>query len=359
MHLDTVQTAQSKFKRVADNLFRNHKGRYYALVKRGGKQIKKSLGTDDKALAKHRLKAFLAKADRVNTSSEHRSIRFDELCTRWLASIKPDLKFKAWQRRQTAVNKLSPYFANLPVRAIGQPQLDAWKASRAQNIAPRTWNIELETLRLLFDYAKEQLQCILDNPAERLNRRKVTKKVAQIPTRVEFARLISELRSGHRSTGQAADLVEFLAYSGCRLGEAVEVRWRDVDGTAGRLLVTGGKDGTKNHNQYALPLFPALRRLLTSMRERQKPECVEDRVFSIRTAKMQLERACDRLGMRRWGHHSMRHFFCSNAIEANIDFKTIAAWLNHKDGGVLVATTYGHLRQEHSDAMAEKMTFAA
>jgi hypothetical protein len=40
-----------------------------------------------------------------------------------------------------------------------------------------------------------------------------------------------------------------------------------------------------------------------------------------------------------------------------VDFKTIAGWLGHKDGGVLVATTYGHLRQEHSDAMAKRMTF--
>ena len=55
----------------------------------------------------------------------------------------------------------------------------------------------------------------------------------------------------------------------------------------------------------------------------------------------------------------MRHFFCSNAIEARIDFKVIDEWLGHKDGGILVAKTYGHLRNEHSSAMAKKMTFTA
>ena len=53
----------------------------------------------------------------------------------------------------------------------------------------------------------------------------------------------------------------------------------------------------------------------------------------------------------------MRHFFCSNAIEAGCDFKVIAGWFGHKDGGVLVARTYGHLRNEHSAAMAKRMTF--
>jgi len=50
--------------------------------------------------------------------------------------------------------------------------------------------------------------------------------------------------------------------------------------------------------------------------------------------------------------------FCSNAIEAGIDFKAIAGWLGHQDGGGVVATTYGHLRQEHSAEMGKRMTFS-
>jgi site-specific recombinase XerD len=55
----------------------------------------------------------------------------------------------------------------------------------------------------------------------------------------------------------------------------------------------------------------------------------------------------------------MRHFFASNAIEAGVDFKAIADWLGHKDGGILVAQTYGHLRAEHSMEMAKRITFNA
>jgi hypothetical protein len=38
----------------------------------------------------------------------------------------------------------------------------------------------------------------------------------------------------------------------------------------------------------------------------------------------------------------MRHFFVSNALEKGMDFKTVAAWVGHKDGGLLVAKTCGH-----------------
>jgi site-specific recombinase XerD len=103
-----------------------------------------------------------------------------------------------------------------------------------------------------------------------------------------------------------------------------------------------------------------LRRFLEAMKTRRKVEVTEDAlVFSIQSARLQMMRACERLGLPRFGHHAMRHFFCSNAIEAGCDFKVIAEWLGHKDGGVLVAKTYGHLRNEHSAAMAKRITFDA
>jgi len=105
-----------------------------------------------------------------------------------------------------------------------------------------------------------------------------------------------------------------------------------------------------------VPLFPALRRLLESL-AKDGERNAEQRVFELESAKKALGTACMKAGLPHYGHHAMRHFFCSNAIEAGCDFKVIAGWLGHKDGGVLVAMTYGHLRNEHSDAMAKRMTF--
>jgi site-specific recombinase XerD len=85
----------------------------------------------------------------------------------------------------------------------------------------------------------------------------------------------------------------------------------------------------------------------------------EDRIFGFKDIRQALASACRRAGLPRFGHHALRHFFCSNAIEAGVDFKAIAGWLGHKDGGVLAAKTYGHLRNEHSAAMAKRMTFDA
>ena len=56
------------------------------------------------------------------------------------------------------------------------------------------------------------------------------------------------------------------------------------------------------------------------------------------------------------GFHDLRHLFCSFSVMAGIDFMTIAAWLGHKDGGILIGKVYGHLLDEHRQKMAAKLT---
>jgi integrase len=53
--------------------------------------------------------------------------------------------------------------------------------------------------------------------------------------------------------------------------------------------------------------------------------------------------------------HDLRHFFASHCLERGVDVPTVSRWLGHKDGGVLVLRTYGHLRDDHSLASVKKL----
>jgi site-specific recombinase XerD len=98
-----------------------------------------------------------------------------------------------------------------------------------------------------------------------------------------------------------------------------------------------------------------MRELLERIRS-DRTEINPDYVTPIKGARTLMANAAKKAGIPKFTHHSMRHYFCSNAIEAGIDFKVIAGWLGHKDGGILVAKTYGHLRDTHSFEMAKRMT---
>jgi integrase len=338
-----VHSKSRSMKKVGPNLYRAASGRYYLLVKRSGKQFRRSLKTKDATLARRRLREFQDKAARLAGSTEDRKITFDELAKRWLASRKAEIKASSYGRRVTAVKGLSPYFKGQLVRSIGQRQIEAWKIGRGPDISARTWNIEIETLNQMLAYAKDHLRILIDNPASSVKRKKLVKSGIAIPTKEQFRAILNELRDAHKATGEAADLVEFLGYSGCRQAETWDLRWRDINMDLGTVLITGGEFGTKNYEARTIPLFAPLRRLVDAIKKRKGQISGDELVFSIQSARLQLWRACERLGLPRFGHHAMRHFFCSNAIEAGCDFKVIAEWLGHKDGGVLVAKTYGHL----------------
>jgi integrase len=63
----------------------------------------------------------------------------------------------------------------------------------------------------------------------------------------------------------------------------------------------------------------------------------------------------DAVGMNGFGFHDSRHRFASRCVMAGIDYMTIAKWLGHQDGGILVGKVYGHLSDEHRKKMALRL----
>jgi hypothetical protein len=80
-------------------------------------------------------------------------------------------------------------------------------------------------------------------------------------------------------------------------------------------------------------------------------------VMRISECQKSLDTACKKLGIARLTHHDLRHLFATRCIESGVDIPTVSRWLGHKDGGALAMKTYGHLRDEHSTKMAQKVVF--
>ncbi|MDA1277376.1 MAG: site-specific integrase [Verrucomicrobia bacterium] len=158
---------------------------------------------------------------------------------------------------------------------------------------------------------------------------------------------------------QCADLVRFLAFSGCRPSEARQVTWADVDFDRGHIVVRSAKvRRTSNASDSRLiPIIPPMRDLLSKLRL-GSPASI-DRVCVLGECQKSLTRACERVGISRITHYDLRHLFATRCIEAGVDIPTVSRWPGHSNGGALAMRTYGHLRPQHSQAMAQRVTFAA
>ena len=113
--------------------------------------------------------------------------------------------------------------------------------------------------------------------------------------------------------------------------------------------------GTKNSEIRRIPILPDMETLLKRLRTDEARG--EDRIIKISRCNEALKRACKEIGIRRITHHDLRHLFATRCIESGVDIPTVARWLGHKDGVVLAMKTYGHLRNEHSQQMAQKVRF--
>jgi integrase len=350
---------QAVFHKVAQNLYRlESSGTYYALFKRSGKQIRRSLKTSDPALGRRRLGELRNKVARLNQVRGASKITFADLSKRWLESRRVHLKEKSISRLDTCLKGLMPYLGRVSIRNVSTQHCEAWLAGRGKTISAASYKHERRVLLVVLDYAMRD-GLLLDNPARTsVPIRKIRKSAIVIPTQKQFTQLIQTIRQADVRAKPAGDLVELLGYSGMRLGEAVNLNWGDIDWDRKAFTVTGGERPTKNSEARVVPLFPAMRGLLERIRgdSHHKPT---DRVIPIANAKTAIITACKKANLPPFMHHDCRHYFCSNAIEAGIDFKAIAGWLGHKDGGYLVAKTYGHLRDAHSFEMAKRMTFSA
>ena len=86
------------------------------------------------------------------------------------------------------------------------------------------------------------------NPTNAIPKLKVRQKVLKLPEQKQFLQMVEAIRSaGGRFSKGCADLTEFLAYSGCRKGEAARVHGRDCNFEKGEISVHGDPaTGTKN-----------------------------------------------------------------------------------------------------------------
>lgn len=142
---------------------------------------------------------------------------------------------------------------------------------------------------------------MLSNPARGTRRMKIIQASIIFPNRGQFKQLIAAIReSDGRRDSQAnamaeADLVELLAYSGCRIHEAVSLTWGNLDWEKNSLRVTGGERGTKNNESRSIPMTDALRALLMQLRGDRNPNASEC-ISPIKDAKRCLHTASRRLG---------------------------------------------------------------
>jgi len=347
------KTAQFSKSRIPC-LVRHRGGNYYVSTKVAGKLIRRSLETDDFNTAKIRLPGELEKIRGAKNASQAGSLGtaiHDE-------AHRDDPAIKETTRhyyRQISIS-LAKVAADLPddplsrsIAKVTLADLRSLMDKYATKAAPTRYNGALALLRRTYARAIEAGHVGANLPAA-LKRIRTKKRTHDLPTADSFAAIVEDILSQRKSHSKATAMaVQLLAFTGLRISEGQNLQWKDIK--ADFLLARTAK----NDEPRQVPLIPAAKDLFARIQAAEIPTGPQDPVMLIKSPRIALAGACERLGIEHMRVHDLRHIFATRCIEGGVDLPTLASWLGHKDGGVLCAQVYGHLCKKHSTAMAGRV----
>lgn len=255
------------------------------------------------------------------------------------------------------------HLGGVRVGKITPVMIHAYREKRlSQGVKPRTINIELIHLYAVLKFAVERgviegFQRVNELPEKAPPKRRLLE-----PADIEA--LLSHSTPDVTKNHDLLRLyIRFLALTGAREKEALHIRWADID-TKSRLLTIGSDAETKSGLSRTVNFTTELDDLVTEMNAARPPDSSflfpspqrgsnDIHARSLRESFRLVRQAA---GMPWVGFHHFRVFFTSQCVMAGVDFMTIASWLGHQDGGVLVGKVYGHLADSHKARMANSLS---
>jgi integrase len=285
------------------------------------------------------------------------------------------------EKEKTILNRWTEFLNGLRLDQIKPVHVNRFIESRLKkNMSPRTINLDVIGLRVVLKRAMSDglLQRL---PTEGLRPLKTSTQKRALFTAADLETLCNaafEIKRNKKdedvlvteNAQEFIDYIKLMAYSGTRRNEALGLQWDDVDFDNNQLFIRRqitkrGIEDLKNRDARVVDFNPKLKAHLVDMKARShdvskwlfpSPQRGDKDVPS-KTFRESLELVRERANLLDFGFHDCRHHFISMCVMSGIDFMTIAAWVGHKDGGVLIGKVYGHLANEHRKAMADKLKF--
>jgi integrase len=346
--MEATQPKHGVLQKVGESLYRySSNGVYYARIKIDGKEIKRSLGTTDRTLARRNLAALKDELRQIDRSQGR--ITLEELADRYLRTIQHQ-KPKTVERKTFIVGRIKSHWPTGKLTQVGKirpSDVDLWLSRYHFGSASR--NLFISCIKAIFALAIRD-RIIAVSPAAHLRYAKREKPIRPTPTFEEFKAIIAEVRAQpfNADAHDSADFLEFLGLAGLGQAEAGALTRADIDFDVGQIITFRHKTSTG----FAVPIYPQVRALLEGLCEGKSNG---EHIFRVRDAKKALAGACRRLGLSAHSQRSLRRMFITRALERGVDVKVIAEWQGHKDGGKLILDTYSHVNRLHSQRMAELM----
>ena len=315
-----------------------------------GKLYQQSCKTKDKTVADEIASAIYSDVlrNRFNLPTKNKyKLLFDTIYQEYLKNTTNSPK-TAEEKGNTILKHLLPFFKSRDIKDITEKDIITYqtkrklemlnleknKNKREQDINFRAVNIETATLSHFFNYCVKAGH-IDKNPAFKI---KKLNELSRLKTLSDTD--INKLIAG-ATNKLTQDLITFLIYTGCRKGEALNLKWDDVDLQNDVIAIKG----TKTKYDRYIPISKPLKELLGGIEKRQ--DCLyvfNNQGVKIGDFKRSFHTACKNAGLKDLRIHDLRHVFASKMVMNGTSLFITGELLGHRT--TQMTKRYSHLIPE-------------
>ena len=221
------QTTPGKFEKVEECLYRySSNGTYYARMDVKGKEVRRSLKTKDRDLAKRRLRAMKDDIEKLDVSAARTTLE------QWMQTFEGLYGGKAQgtlykvAAAMKAMRALWPGGVHWRMSEIKVSEVHEWLPTQEAYLAHSSRNDRAQFLKKLFELAVDN-GIIVESPAKKVKMLRRDTPIRNTPNMEQFQAIAAEIRASTRNHFRepSGDFAEFLGLSGIGNSEAANLTW--------------------------------------------------------------------------------------------------------------------------------------
>jgi integrase len=313
-----------------------------------GKAKYESLKTQDK---KDALVAKAAKELQLRTGTPVAQINITvaEFAEQYLLWHSGEYPWAMREMRYYFDSVVIPEFGGKRMASLDPQSVELWKHKRLGSIGHKskrpvsraTVNNELKKLKAMLNKAVEW-GVIQRNPIT------TVKTLQRLDARPRSYFTKEQLEAIYVADESTSAIWQLLANTGMRVGEAMNLKWENVNEKTIRVISTN-ESMTKTRQWRDIPLSPGASAALGNLES--DDDYVLPRMCKM-TLRTRFKKACEKAGVV-GTPHELRHTFISHLVMQGVPLRTVQVLAGHKT--ISVTEQYAHLAPNHMSEMVANL----
>ncbi|MBR3043996.1 MAG: site-specific integrase [Oscillospiraceae bacterium] len=309
--------------------------------------------------------------------------KFEAVAAKWLKMKSSVVKSSSYDRLEATVqNQILPFFGQLRLDELDPACVQDWIDELAEAYSYSTLTKAFQSLNAIIDYAVLHDLMPVNNIRDRTvlprnNGRNLRDVVTFTPAECERIIKASYEKNDCGESEPLAPLLPFLLNTGLRIGEALALRWGDIDRKHRFVRIRKNIKSVRNRSGKAdephyltieqnsvktrtsdrvVHLNHAAMQALTALRKRPDTDLVfpnrHGAFCSYASIRRMMQRIFRRAQVPVRGFHVFRHTFATNLFAQGVEVKTVSSILGHSSVKITYDIYIHSIQEQEARAVA-------